>query len=96
MEKKENYIGFWSACMLLQAVLLIGTAGIAVQTGIGILSSLFLKLAALEVAGVMGGGIILIERRRRYLKKNRNYILTQSARTVRSFFCAIKKVFRVQ
>ena len=69
MEKKEKYIGFWSACMLLQAVLLIGTAGIAVRTGIGILSSLFLKLAALEVAGVMGGGIILIERRRRYLKK---------------------------
>lgn len=69
MKKKESYIGFWSACMLLQAVSLISTAGIVVQTGMGILSSLFLKLAALEVAGVMGGGIILIERRRRYLKK---------------------------
>ena len=56
MEKKESYIGFWSACMLLQAVLLICTAGIAVQTGMGILSLPFLKLAALEVAGVMGAG----------------------------------------
>ena len=69
MEKKENYIGFWSACMLLQAVLLIGTAGIAVQTGMRVLSLSFLKLAALEVIIVMGGGIILIERRRRYLKR---------------------------
>ena len=64
MEKKENYIGFWSACMLLQAVLLI-----AVQTGMSVLSLSFLKLAALEVIIVMGGGIILIERRRRYLKR---------------------------
>lgn len=61
MEKKESHIGFWSVCMLLQAVLLIGTAGIAVQTGMGILSLPFLKLAALEVIIVMGGGIILIE-----------------------------------
>lgn len=69
MEKKENYIGFWSVCMLLQAVLLIGTAGIAVQTGMSVLSLSFLKLAALEVIIVMGGGIILIEGRRRYLKR---------------------------
>ena len=69
MEKKENYIGFWSACMLLQTVLLIGKAGIAVQTGMSVLSLSFLKLAALEVIIVMGGGIILIERRRRYLKR---------------------------
>lgn len=69
MEKKENYIGFWSACMLLQAVLLIGTAEIAVQTGMSVLSLSFLKLAALEVIIVMGGGIILIEKRRRYLKR---------------------------
>lgn len=61
MEKKENYIGFWSACMLLQAVLLIGTAEIAVQTGMSVLSLSFLKLAALEVIIVMGGGIMLIE-----------------------------------
>ena len=69
MEKKENYIGFWSACMLLQAVLLISTAGVAMQTGMGILSLQFLRLAALEIVIVMGGGIILIERRRRYLKR---------------------------
>ena len=69
MEKKENYIGFWSACMLLQAVLLISTAGIAMQTGMGILSLQFLKPAVLEIVIVMGGGIILIERRRRYLKR---------------------------
>lgn len=69
MEKKESYIGFWSACMLLQAVLLISTAGIAIRTGVGILSLQFLKLAALEIVIVMGGGIILIERRRRYLKR---------------------------
>lgn len=69
MEKKESYIGFWSACMLLQAVLLISTAGIAMQTGMGILSLRFLRLAALEAIIVMGGGIILIERRRRYLKR---------------------------
>ena len=69
MEKKESYIGFWSACMLLQAALLTGTAGIAVLTGISIPSLPFLKLAALEVVIVMGGGITLIERRRRYLQK---------------------------
>ena len=61
MEKKENYIGFWSACMLLQAVLLIGTVEIAVQTGMSVLSLSFLKLTALEVIIVMGGGIMLIE-----------------------------------
>lgn len=69
MEKKEGYIGFWSVCMLLQAVMLIGTARVAVQTGMSVLSLSFLKLAALEVIIVMGGGIILIERRRRYLKR---------------------------
>ena len=70
MEKKENYIGFWSACMLLQAVLLIGTAGIAVQTGMSVLSLSFLKLAALEVIIVMGGGIILIESHHRHGRRD--------------------------
>lgn len=68
MDQKENYIGFWAACMLLLAALFGLTMGIASLIGMTIMSWPVFKLMALEMALVMGTGIFLIDRRHKYLR----------------------------
>lgn len=70
MDQKENYIGFWAACMLLLAALFGLTMGIASFIGIAMLSWTVLKLMVLEMVLVMGTGIFLVDRRRKYKRSH--------------------------
>lgn len=67
MREEESYMGFWAASMLGLAVLFGLTMGIAGLIGMKVLSWSVLILLFMEMVLVMGTGIFLINRRRRYL-----------------------------